>query len=477
MGWIVSIILTLSFIGLLAVLLVVLLVKLGPSTSGPWNVTVMVLGDIGRSPRMQYHALSLAKKGCHVSLVGYPGADPLEEVKRHDRICIHHIVPWVPPKGLPFIAKSILRVLSLCAQLLWLLAWQVPRPRLQLVQTPPAIPALLAALAAAVLRRGALVIDHHNFGYTLLKINNGLSDGHPFVRLYKGYEQSLGRWAHGGFCVTGAMRDFLLAEWRVRAVALHDRPAAIFKPTPLEAQQELFRRLRAEGHLNALEGWWPEEDASCLFTSKDTSGAVVSAPGRPSIIMSATSWTADEPFDVLLKALEPLDAALQKAGARALVAVSGKGELRAAFEKSAQEIGQRLKAVRVTTLWLSFADYAAFLGSADLGLSLHTSSSGLDLPMKVLDMFGAGLPVCAFDFKALPELVQNGENGLIFSNSAELAERLTHGLGLSFQGKKAQKLSKIPRDNPMQGWDANWDEVAWPYLSRWLDPGAKDKSH
>jgi beta-1,4-mannosyltransferase len=34
---------------------------------------VLVLGDIGRSPRMQYHAISLAKQGVPVDLIGYKG--------------------------------------------------------------------------------------------------------------------------------------------------------------------------------------------------------------------------------------------------------------------------------------------------------------------------------------------------------------------------------------------------------------------
>lgn len=44
-----------------------------PKKDGKPRVVVVVLGDIGRSPRMQYHALSIARKGGLVDLVGYDG--------------------------------------------------------------------------------------------------------------------------------------------------------------------------------------------------------------------------------------------------------------------------------------------------------------------------------------------------------------------------------------------------------------------
>jgi beta-1,4-mannosyltransferase len=49
--------------------------KEGENTDGKEKVTVqiLVLGDIGRSPRMQYHALSIARHGGQVDIIGYQG--------------------------------------------------------------------------------------------------------------------------------------------------------------------------------------------------------------------------------------------------------------------------------------------------------------------------------------------------------------------------------------------------------------------
>jgi beta-1,4-mannosyltransferase len=40
------------------------------------HIQILVVGDIGRSPRMQYHALSVAKHGKQVDIVGYKGTWP-----------------------------------------------------------------------------------------------------------------------------------------------------------------------------------------------------------------------------------------------------------------------------------------------------------------------------------------------------------------------------------------------------------------
>lgn len=65
--------------GVLSTLIVVAIalptryVKQGPVAKSDISVQVLVLGDIGRSPRMQYHALSIAKHGGRVDLIGYQG--------------------------------------------------------------------------------------------------------------------------------------------------------------------------------------------------------------------------------------------------------------------------------------------------------------------------------------------------------------------------------------------------------------------
>ena len=50
------------------------------------RIQVVVLGDIGHSPRMQYHALSIAKHGAPVDLIGFQGwqsYDPNHIVKNN----------------------------------------------------------------------------------------------------------------------------------------------------------------------------------------------------------------------------------------------------------------------------------------------------------------------------------------------------------------------------------------------------------
>ena len=55
------------------------------------RAAVVVLGDLGRSPRMQYHALALANDGFSVDLIGYGGRPADAEVAAHQRIRIHEL--------------------------------------------------------------------------------------------------------------------------------------------------------------------------------------------------------------------------------------------------------------------------------------------------------------------------------------------------------------------------------------------------
>ena len=75
-------------------------------------------------------------------------------------------------------------------------------------------------------------------------------------------------------------------------------------------------------------------------------------------------------------------------------------------------------------------EYPAMVAAADVGLCLHRSASGMDLPMKVMDFFGAGVPVCALDYgPCLAEAVRDGDNGLTFTDAAQLARLLVELAG------------------------------------------------
>ena len=69
--YLVNIKLGLSFF-ILSLVLVKLFVWKNNKPNGK-NVCVIVLGDLGRSPRMNYHCLSFANAGYNVKFIGYKG--------------------------------------------------------------------------------------------------------------------------------------------------------------------------------------------------------------------------------------------------------------------------------------------------------------------------------------------------------------------------------------------------------------------
>jgi len=423
------------------------------------RVAIVVVGDVGRSPRMQYHALALASSLADVDLVGYAGSTPSRAMREHAGITCHLLRPPVfhQQHRLPrvlFLAYSLFKVIGQCFRLFRVLLWVVRRPDIVLVQNPPSIPTLFIAWLVARIRAAKLVVDWHNFGYSMLALRVG--PPHPVVRLAHWYERTIGRQADAHFCVSRAMQTKLHEQWGIRqTTVLYDRPAQVFTPTPLSARRALFQRLQGE-------------------ITSSTVSYDPNALDRPALIMSSTSWTADEDFSLVLDAVVHYEALYHQHMIERpdqplphlLVLITGKGPLREQYEERIKRLA--LRTVQIHTLWLSAEDYPLLLGTADLGLCVHRSSSGLDLPMKVADMFGSGLPVCALDYgPCLTELVRHGENGLVFSGSEQLAEQLRE-LFMGFPGD-TPLLNRLRCNADASGclrWQDGWKLEALPVFSR-----------
>jgi beta-1,4-mannosyltransferase len=147
---------------------------------------------------------------------------------------------------------------------------------------------------------------------------------------------------------------------------------------------------------------------------------------------------------------------------RVLYVITGKGPRKEYYLARIREL--KLTHTRFITPWLKAEDYPLVLASADIGVCLHTSSSGLDLPMKVVDMFGCGLPVCAVDFKALPELVTDGTNGRVFRTAEQLAGQLIDLLATrhTADGPLATLRRGVAQWIAGGRWTQNWTRNALP---------------
>ncbi len=417
----------------------------------PKRVAVVVLGDVGRSPRMQYHAQALAQAGVQVDLIGAAGSPLPESIIGNAAIHSHLFEQslraarhaWSRPL---FVAYSGLRAVREMFTLGLTLLFRIPKPDAILIQNPPSIPVLMIAWCAARLRGAKLIIDWHNYGFAMLALT--LGPRNPLVALARAYEMFFGRRADASLCVSRAMADDLRDRWGIEATILYDRPAARFQPTSPGERSTLLDKL--EG---ALEGYDPNSGM------------------RPVLIVSSTSWTKDEDFSLLIEAARSYDqAARQYSGTlpRLLFVITGRGPLRAHYEEELR--GLDLHVVHFETLWLEPEDYPRFLSIADLGICLHRSASGVDLPMKVADMVGAGLPVLALHYSdCIEEMIVHGRTGMLFQSSRELFEQLAEIVrGFPTSATELQRLRRTVGAARGYAWDAGWRDEAWPLLQRQL---------
>jgi beta-1,4-mannosyltransferase len=467
----------------------------------------------GCSPRMQYHTLSLIEHGYSVSVVAQPGSEPIAPLRNNAHLDIHYVA--APPAWaaqLPSVLGLLAKALWQLAVLLWLMLVALPRPAAILLQNPPAIPTMLVCCLAMLRHRAVWVVDWHNLAYSMMQYKYAKHGW--LISLSKAIERTLGRQAQAGFCVTKAMQDFLEAEFGVHAAVLYDRPPDQFHPCSMAETHDLFGRLQQQLQQDGIGQCMQQQLAAAAECSSDRPQATaavqqqqatlltvlpagskqpVARPARPALVVSSTSWTPDEDFGILLEAAQQYDAAAvaaaggsrqcssKKAGSGSgksypdvLFVITGRGPQREMYLSHIRQL--QLSKVAFCSMWLEPDDYPLMLGAADLGVCLHMSSSGIDLPMKVVDMFGAGLPVCAADFKCIGELVAEGKTGLLFSSAEQLAQQLLQLLegfdgaaGSGANEQLAQLRAGVAREQGSWRWRDNWDEVAAPVFAQIAD--------
>jgi beta-1,4-mannosyltransferase len=409
------------------------------------RTAVVVIGDLGRSPRMQYHALAAAVNGADVDLMGLEGAPLHAALTAEPRLHSHRLSDGgfssrTKHGGGRFVILSAARAVVQSTRLFAALM-RLPKPDVILVQNPPAVPTLSVAAAVAKIRRARLIVDWHNLSHTILAVR--LGSEHRAVRALARSEARWAKRADAHIAVSQAMADWLKREWGINATVIYDRPPAFFTKPDLAVAADLWQRLARDLNLGSR---------------------------RIPLVVCPTSWTPDEDFDLLLEALERAERKLIELrgapteGADLALLLTGRGALRQEFEKRLAR--RNLRRIGVRTAWLEPADYPVAVGMADAGVCLHQSSSGLDLPMKLADFRGANVPVFVYDYApVVSEVVTTGHEGVTFRDPGELSALL---IALA-----TADLTKMPKfaaartwlaANPAPRWESQWKEKALPIL-------------
>ena len=326
------------------------------------TVAVIVLGDLGRSPRMQYHAYSLSKLDNvkEVLLIGYKGEECIKDVKETNKI--KEIRLSIPELYIPFLNKySIIRIfykgLMLLFTLIITLLQQQKQSNIDLIiiQNPPCIPAAIASFILSYFYPTKILLDWHNLSFKMYdqKSNNHTSyysTTNILIQITKLCEFLISHLCHHHICVSNAMQIWLQEVFYIHPITVYDRPfSTIFNPylgtnlvvkhdlllkhnltdnelfpniihTNKQQQQSSSKLSRNLADIKALsERTGIDIKSSDIITcqtiltyNKNTNDCrVYIRQDAAHILISATSWTPDEDFSPLLTALTSINQRLQ----------------------------------------------------------------------------------------------------------------------------------------------------------------------
>lgn len=390
----------------------------------------VVLGDVGRSPRMQYHAIAFAMLGWDCDLIGRSGKLCPSFLEHHPHINIHRLAD---PICLAPLWNAVLLLIKLLS---------VPLPDVLIAQTPPALPTffVLFLYRCLTMFRVHIIIDWHNTSSSVLSY----AKFHPtLVQMHCMYEYAAAKLFKHHICVTHMLRTHLQLSCNIEPRVLQDESFDFFTPLQVSEKKAFFDCVSQH-----VDQPWSEAP----WYSNDENGACVEAANKPTLLISATSWTAEEDFDMLLETLRDIDDPTR----RYLVFITGDGPLKKYYSKKIDAFNKMpTRCVKVYTAYFPADIYPVAVASMDVGLCMHKSTSGLDFPMKILDMLGCSLPVLAYSFNALFERAEHIENGNIqpFQDKAELKRliRAAHNFEFTasscywFEDWKAVVLKHAPR--------------------------------
>ncbi|VDN33061.1 unnamed protein product [Gongylonema pulchrum] len=235
------------------------------------------------------------------------------------------------------------------------------------------------------------------------------------------YEGYFGRHADLNICVTHAMRQDMRDAWDVSAATVYDKPPSWnFRKLNDEERHNFYVKLAR----------YSEEFKTFRTDCSASSANGEFADGEEKLLETRFSYRDN-------------DEKVHLRNDRPLILIS-------------------------STSWTEDEDFGLLLDALRL-----------DLPMKVVDMFGCALPVIVKRFACIGELVSDGYNGRLFDTAHELSHIIkTFACGFPlYSTVSLQQLNTLASNiqaDPLISWSKNWDACMWPLVRNYGALSAED---